>query len=86
MSRRTSFLHLHSRRTIQKTTASSNIARQLKILWKIQLNILFQNFEKQKEPDQETKIIFILNNVHPIGRFQHENRAFDDIIIGEMKE
>ena len=45
-----------------------------------------QNFEKEKEPEQDTKIIFILNNVHPIGRFQHENRAFDDIIIGEMKE
>ena len=50
------------------------------------LKSLLQNFEKEKQPEQDTKIIFILNNVHPIGRFQHENRAFDDIIIGEMKE
>ena len=32
MSWRTSFLHFHPRRTIQKTAASSNIASQLKII------------------------------------------------------
>ena len=27
------------------------------------------------------KIVFLLNNIEPLGRYKHENRVFDDIII-----
>ena len=30
-------------------------------------------------------MVFVTNNVDPLGRFKHENRAFDDMLIGDMK-
>ena len=34
--------------------------------------------------DKNVKIIFLIDNIEPLGRFKHEARVFDDILIGNF--
>ena len=32
--------------------------------------------------DEELKLVFLIDNTGALGRFKHENRVFDDVLIG----
>ena len=34
----------------------------------------------------DAKMVFILDNMKPVGKLAHENRAFDDIIAGNFEQ
>ena len=47
------------------------------------LHRILKEYESSQNGNKFTKTVFMLDNIDNIGRFKHENRAFDDVIIGK---